>query len=62
MKADWWDAPLTLQDLAKATHFISYFKKRQQNMLKQNTCSSNFVVLKHLKLPYEGVHKVFRKL
>ena len=31
-------------------------------MLKQNTCSITIVVLKRLKLPYEKVHKVCRKL
>ena len=31
-------------------------------MLKQDTCSTIIVVLKRLKLPYGGVHKVCRKL
>ena len=31
-------------------------------MLKQNTCSAIIVVLKRLKLPYEGVHKICKKL
>ena len=31
-------------------------------MLKQNTCSTIIVVLKRLRLPFEGVHKVCRKL
>ena len=31
-------------------------------MLKQFTCSTITVVLKRLKLLYEGVHKVCRKL
>ena len=30
-------------------------------MLKQNTCSTIIVVLKRLKLPYKGVHKVYPK-
>ena len=53
MKAGWWNALLTLRDLAEATRF----------MLKQTTCSTIVVVLKRLKLPcYERVHKFCRKL
>ena len=63
MKAGWWNALLTLRDLAEATRFINFFKKLQQNMLKQTTCSTIIVALKLLKLPcYERVHKVCRKL
>ena len=31
-------------------------------MLKQNTCSAIIVVLKRLKILYEGAHKICRKL
>ena len=44
------------QEIYLKKHFISFFRKRHRNKLKQNTYSKIAVVHEYLKFPYNEVN------